>query len=83
MAEYRWDPAWAGDGVMAVEASYAGPLELTCEPVASVWSHDIVTVAKSERELEQTVQGRSVTLRWHASAGAARVEMVTAPRPPA
>lgn len=80
VAEYRWDPAWAGDGVMAVEASYAGPLELTCEPVASVWSHDIVTVAKSEKDMDHTVQGRSVTLRWHAEAGAARVELVTAAR---
>jgi hypothetical protein len=76
VAEYRWDPAWAEAHVLAVEASYNGPLELTCEPVATIWAHDIVTVAKSERELEQTVQGRSVTALWAAGTGAARIELV-------
>jgi len=76
VAEYRWHPAAFPAAVFAPEVSYAGPLEVTCEPAAAVWSHDIVTVAKSERDLEATVQGRSVTARWPAAAGAARVELV-------
>lgn len=76
VAEYRWHPAAFPGAVFAPELSYAGPVEVTCEPAAPVWSHDIVTVAKSERDLERTIQGRSITPRWPASAGEARIELV-------
>ncbi len=76
VAEYRWLPAAFPGAVFAPELSYAGPLEISCEPAAPVWSYDIVTVAKSEKDLERTIQGRSVTPRWPASAGEARVELV-------
>ncbi len=80
VAEYRWRPAAFPGAVFAPELSYAGPLEISCEPAVPVWSHDIVTVAKSEKDLERTVQGRSVTPRWPASAGEARVELVAGGR---
>ncbi len=75
VAEYRWNPAALAGLVFAPELSYAGPLEVDCQPAATVWSHDIVTVAKSEKDLERTVQGRSVTPRWEAAAGEARIEL--------
>jgi hypothetical protein len=34
-----------------------------------------VTVSKSERGLEQTVQGRSITVRWPIALGEGRIEM--------
>jgi hypothetical protein len=79
IAEYRWNAAAFGDGgLFAPEVSYAGPMEITASPGAPVWSHDIVTVAKSEKTLEQTVQGRSVTPRWPARSESARLEIRTA-----
>ena len=40
-----------------------------------LWSYDVTTVAKSERGLEETLQGRSFTPRWPVSLGAARIEV--------
>jgi hypothetical protein len=81
VVEYRWDPgALGGDTVFAPELSYNGPLELECEPATTRWSYDIVTVAKSEKALEQTVQGHSVTPRWPATAREARLILQTRPR---
>src|SRR5207248_5864473 len=54
--------------------SLAHPLELTCTPETDVWSFPIVTVSKSERGLDETVQGRSLTPRWPAAQGEARIE---------
>jgi len=76
VAEYRWNPAAFPDAVFTAELSYAGPLEITCHPATTIWSHDIVTVAKSEKDLERTVQGRSVTPRWPAALGQAAVDLV-------
>jgi 4-alpha-glucanotransferase len=76
---YTWDPAVADAGdVFAPEFSLAGPLELRSTPQAEEWRFAIETVAKSERGLDRTRQGESVTLRWPVSLGAARVEIVPA-----
>ena len=57
--EYRWNAAAMGrTTIFAPEVSYAGPMEITASPGAPIWEYDIVTVAKSEKALEQTVQGR-------------------------
>jgi 4-alpha-glucanotransferase len=78
-ATYRWSPAGlAPDGVFTVEVSYRGPLEITASPAADTWSYDISTVAKSEKGLEETVQGRSVTFRWPGSVGSAMLELLPA-----
>jgi alpha-amylase len=81
VADYRWHaPARRPGTVFAPEVSHAGPLEITASPSAPIWSYDIVTVAKSEKALEQTVQGRAVTPRWPITANEARLEIVTAGR---
>ena len=69
-----------GGTTFAPEVSFAGPMEITVTPSAPVWDYDIVTVAKSEKALEQTVQGRSVTPRWPITTEQARLEIRTAGR---
>lgn len=79
--DYRWNAAaFTGGAIFAPEISYAGPMELTASPAAALWSYDIVTVAKSEKALEQTTQGRAVTARWPLALEQARVEIRVAPR---
>jgi hypothetical protein len=81
VADYRWHaPARRPGTVFAPEVSHAGPLEITASPSTPIWSYDIVTVAKSEKALEQTVQGRAVTPRWPITVNEARLEIVTAGR---
>jgi hypothetical protein len=71
---YRWDPArFPAGALFAPEISLAHPLDYTCLPEAEVWSGVIATVAKSERGLEETVQGRSLTLRWPVHQGEGRI----------
>jgi len=80
-ASYRWHPAARRPGTMfAPEVSYAGPMEITASPGAPLWSYDIVTVAKSEKALEQTIQGRAVTPRWPLTEGQAHLAIRVAGR---
>jgi alpha-amylase len=74
---YRWHAAALPAGAwFAPEISLAHPLELAYTPAADVWSFPIATIAKSERGLDETVQGQSVTPRWPVAAGEARVVIV-------
>jgi 4-alpha-glucanotransferase len=68
---WRWD-AVPAEGTFAPESSVAAPLDITLEPPTDVWRFPIETVAKSERGLERTVQGESLTPLWPAAAGSAR-----------
>lgn len=71
---YRWDPAGLPAGAyFAPEVSLAHPLELTWTPPVETWSFAIATVAKSERGLDETIQGRSLTPRWPVALGAGGV----------
>jgi hypothetical protein len=74
--DYEWpavtDPEHA---VFAVELSLFRPLVLTGDPEPDRWKFPIETVAKSERGLDRTCQGESVTLRWPLALGRARVEL--------
>lgn len=73
---YRWDPAaFPLEACFAPEISLAHPLELTCAPAADVWSFPIATVSKSERGLDETVQGHSFTPRFPAGVSEARIEV--------
>ncbi len=73
---YRWSPDALPPGSrFAPEISLAGPLDVGTEPHADLWRFPIETVAKSERGLERTVQGESVTPLWPAAAGSARVQL--------
>ena len=68
---YAWDPGLAPDDVFTTELSLAGPLHIEAAPEADVWRHAIETVAKSERGLDRTRQGESLTFRWPARLGEA------------
>ncbi len=72
-----WDPAaFPPDALFTTELSLARKVELQTTPAADVWTHPIATTAKSERGLEETVQGQSVTLRWPARVGHGAVHLV-------
>jgi alpha-amylase/alpha-mannosidase (GH57 family) len=74
---YTWDPLLAQpDDRFAVELSLAAALDLKADPGAEVWAFPIETVAKSERGLDRTRQGESVTLRWPVRLGAATIEIL-------
>ena len=74
---YRWDAqAFPAGAVFAPELSLAHRLQPTCLPQTEIWTFPIATVSKSERGLDETVQGTSVTPRWPASLGEARIELV-------
>jgi 4-alpha-glucanotransferase len=71
---YAWDPgASAPDDLFSTEISLAGPLEPETIPAAEPWRFAIETVAKSERGLDRTRQGESLTLRWPVRLGEAAV----------
>jgi hypothetical protein len=73
---YRWDAAAFPPGtVFAPEISVSRVVPLECTPAADVWSFPITTVAKSERGLDETVQGHSLTPRWPVSAGGGQVDI--------
>lgn len=73
---YRWDGAGLPAGAwFAPEISLAHPLELACTPEVEPWSFPITTIAKSERGLDETTQGRSLTPRWPIALGAASVTL--------
>lgn len=76
---YRWDGSdGSADDFFAPELSLFAPLELRPEPEAEIWTFPIETVAKSERGLDRTRQGDSVTLRWPAHLGGASVQVSAA-----
>ncbi len=77
MLSYSWNPGIAGpDDLFAPEFSLAAPLEIRPTPAPEEWRFSIETVAKSERGLDRTRQGESVTLRWPLRLGKAQVEIV-------
>ncbi|HTO74019.1 MAG TPA: alpha-amylase/4-alpha-glucanotransferase domain-containing protein, partial [Gemmatimonadales bacterium] len=74
--DYQWDPAaFPAGSWFAPELSIAAALAVACEPAGEFWSYDITTVAKSERGLDHTLQGRSLTPRWPISAGSAMLAL--------
>jgi alpha-amylase len=76
---YRWDPTLGSpEDVFASELSLASTLELRTEPASDNWVFPIETVAKSERGLDRTRQGESVTMRWPVALGEGSAELVTA-----
>jgi alpha-amylase len=74
--EYRWHPGAFPVGAWFVpELSLSAPLEVLCTPAAEAWTYDITTVAKSERGLDETLQGRAIAPRWPVDIGAASFEL--------
>jgi alpha-amylase len=76
---WQWDSSVAeATDLFATELSLAAPVRLECTPAADEWRYVIETVAKSERGLDRTRQGDSVTLRWPVELGAAGVVLTPA-----
>jgi hypothetical protein len=75
---FQWDPSSGHpDDLFTSELSLFAPLEIRSDPAAEQWSFPIETVAKSERGLDRTRQGQSVTLRWPVHLGRAAVFLET------
>ena len=72
---YEWHAPSDGRAVFAAELSLFRPLPVGSTPDAEVWRYPVETVSKSERGLDRTVQGESITLRWPASLGHATVTL--------
>ncbi|MGD0990927.1 MAG: alpha-amylase/4-alpha-glucanotransferase domain-containing protein [Gemmatimonadales bacterium] len=73
---YRWEGAGLpGDARFAPEISLAAALDIATDPPAELWRFPIETVAKSERGLERTVQGESLTPLWPVAAGEGRLAL--------
>jgi hypothetical protein len=72
--EWRAD-AFPTGSWFTTELSVAAPLTVSRDPDHELWSHAIATVAKSERGLEETVQGQSLTPRWRIEAGACTLQL--------
>ena len=71
---WSWDPtAFAAGSRFTSECSLSRPLEVDTAPAATKWVAPVETVAKSEKGLDRTVQGESVTVLWSASAGNAKL----------
>jgi alpha-amylase len=79
---YEWEPtAFPGGAWFAPEISLSREVPIRCEPETTSWTSDIATVAKSERGLEETRQGISVTPRWPIALGRATVHLQTGTEP--
>jgi len=73
---YEWTAEAEHEGALfAPELSLFRPLALRFDPEPEVWTFPIETVAKSERGLDRTRQGESVTPRWPFRLGSARLEL--------
>ncbi|HET8836645.1 MAG TPA: alpha-amylase/4-alpha-glucanotransferase domain-containing protein [Gemmatimonadales bacterium] len=73
---WQWEQRLGqGGDWFATELSVAGPVALVAAPAAEEWRFEIETVAKSERGLDRTRQGESITFRWPIAAGGASVEL--------
>ena len=73
---FAWDAGVADpDDIFTTELSLAGPLDVRCTPRGEEWRFDIETLAKSERGLDRTRQGESLTLRWPVHRGRTAVEI--------
>jgi len=76
---YSWNSVIGqADDFFAPEISLFAPLTIRAEPVAEIWNYSLETVAKSERGLDRTKQGNSVTLRWPVRLGEARLDLTPA-----
>jgi Glycosyl hydrolase family 57/Domain of unknown function (DUF1925)/Domain of unknown function (DUF1926) len=67
---FRWTPAaYAPGSVFTTELSTAWSPTVGASAGLERWTYPIVTVGKSERGLERTVQGEAIVLRWPIEAG--------------
>jgi hypothetical protein len=73
---FAWEqnPSWPEGCWFTTELSLARPLQPDA-PRAVVWHYPIETVAQSEKGLDRTVQGQSLTLAWPVASCAARLSL--------
>ena len=72
---YTWGAIGESEDRFSTELSLSAALDVRPDPEAELWTFPIETVAKSERGLDRTRQGESVTLRWAVELGAATVAL--------
>ncbi len=73
---YRWDPAGLPeDSVFAPELTVARALSMELEPAVEYWSFPVTTVSRSERGLEETVQGTAQVPLFAGTAGHASIAL--------
>ena len=73
---WAWDPSRFEAGArFTTEISLFRPLQIDVEPDAIRWVSPVETVAKSEKGLDRTVQGESITLLWNAAIGSVTVRL--------
>ncbi|MBI3983222.1 MAG: DUF1925 domain-containing protein [Gemmatimonadetes bacterium] len=78
--EYHWDAqAFPPNAWFTTEVSLPAALEIERVPAGPAWTYAVSTVAKSERGLEETVQGHATVMRWPVGLGHASVRL-TPPR---
>lgn len=69
---WRWDAsAWPRGACFASELSLGHEARVQAGPSGELWKDGILTVAKSERGLEETVQGLAITARFPVHGGEA------------
>ena len=66
---------WTGQKSFSTELSLFRPLDLHTDPPAELSTVPVETVAKSEKGLDRTVQGESVTLEWNQPVAAASLRI--------
>jgi len=77
---YRWNPVGLpADSFFSTELTLSEKLRIRVTPDVPLWTFAVQTVAKSERGLDETLQGESITARWPVGIGSASIEIT--PRP--
>jgi hypothetical protein len=75
-AVFEWKAgAFPADAFFSTEISLGSEAEILATPKAEIWRFPISTYSKSERGLDETVQGESVTVLWPAAQGHGRVRI--------
>jgi len=75
-AYFEWNAeAFSAEARFSTEISLGGDAEVLAVPDAEIWRFPISTYSKSERGLDETVQGESVTVLWPAGQGWGRVRL--------
>lgn len=75
-AKFSWDgSAYPADAWFTTELSLSRPHPVRTSPHADVWEQPIETVAKSERGLDRTLQGRAFLVRWPVAVGEGEVTL--------
>jgi len=72
--EWSWDAdTFPSDAFFSPEVSLGADVDLSFEAEAEVWRYPIITTSKCPDGFEEIEQGTSITPRWPAAAGRARM----------